>query len=103
MRGKGRTLNLGNSAGKDVLLRLLILEGSKDALNDGLGEVRLLALLLLLLVAKKKTLSLLHYISGPRPRAADSKASVGVCVPYHDGERTAWGAIATAGVFSVWL
>ena len=51
MRGKGRTLNLGNSAGKDVLLRLLILEGSKDALNDGLGEVRLLALLLLLLEA----------------------------------------------------
>ena len=51
MRGKGRTLNLGNSAGKDVFLRLLILEGSKDALNDGLGEVRLLALLLLLLEA----------------------------------------------------
>ena len=51
MGGKGRTLNLGNSAGKDVLLRLLILEGSEDALDDGLGEVRLLALLLLLLEA----------------------------------------------------
>lgn len=45
------TLNLSNSPKKNILLRLLILEILEHVVNDRLGKVRLLALLLLLLVA----------------------------------------------------
>lgn len=44
------TLNLGNGACKDVLLRLFILDHPQHALNDGFRESSLLALLGLLLI-----------------------------------------------------
>jgi hypothetical protein len=46
--GRSRTFNLGNSASKDVLLNLSVLEASHDFVNDSLGELGLLALLGLL-------------------------------------------------------
>ena len=46
-----RTLNLGNSASKDVLLRLLVAEALEHRVDDALDEISLLALLGLLLEA----------------------------------------------------
>lgn len=46
-----RTLDLGNGTGKDLLLRLLVVEVLEHVLDDGLDEVGLLALLRLLLEA----------------------------------------------------
>jgi len=50
VRATQLTFNLRNSTQEDVLLSLLILQGSNDLLHNGLGEVGLLALLDLLFV-----------------------------------------------------
>ena len=50
-RRQGRTLDLGDGGGEDVLLRLVVAEALEDGVNDGLAELSLLALLRLLLKA----------------------------------------------------
>ena len=50
-REKTRTFYLSNSASQDILLSPLVFEGSDDLLDDCLGEIGLLALLNVLLVA----------------------------------------------------